>query len=637
MVPFALYFAGMTNRWTDMWRKLSEGFCLGLFLVSTLWGQAPIEIPGFAEANDSIRLRLVIDRLVKEDNALSLEDRPAAIRRTIDFCEEQNFIKGQAAGLSILHSHFSFQSQLDSAAKIKLILLDGWVPQLSCRNQLNFWTLSAANLQESADYKEALKELHRALNLADSCHYPKIDIFNGLAGVFKGIGLTDSAIVYLKNALQEAQASDPPADRLIAILCNNLSLNFDEVSEPDSAFMYARLAVKRYDYPAFRLRLSNLARKANDLSLAKSELTQAASMIEANPDLNPFKPSLFLAEGLLALVQKRWSYAEEKAKEVIALAEEAKLPFYLQGGYTLLIKAQLKEQAFMVDSLGNYMDVLRDEKVNEATLKLQTQYQSLEQKQHILELDQELKVREIDKLRTRSYLLYGGLTLILMAALIFWLVKRRQNGIKRELERLRKQAVQLQMNPHFFFNSLNSINLFIARSEKQQAQEYLVKFSRLMRLTLENSQEACIPLQKEVEFLENYLSLEQLRLKNFDFEIETEPGLEKAQIPGLLIQPLVENSLIHGFRNISYRGILKITFRVESGNIQVLITDNGQGINSVPEQGDGGQKHSSFALKILKKRLLAYLPQQAGPVFAPGIASGDNPGTQVSFQFPIIE
>src|SRR5690606_11582282 len=120
----------------------------------------------------------------------------------------------------------------------------------------------------------------------------------------------------------------------------------------------------------------------------------------------------------------------------------------------------------------------------------------------------------------------------------------------------------LQMNPHFVFNCLGSISSFIVQNGTDSAIKYLSKFSKLMRLTLEYSKESLIPIDKEIEGLQNYLELEQLRFNNmFDFSITKDPNIEDDMaIPPLLLQPFVENAIIHGLVPKKEKGNINIYF-----------------------------------------------------------------------------
>ena len=121
--------------------------------------------------------------------------------------------------------------------------------------------------------------------------------------------------------------------------------------------------------------------------------------------------------------------------------------------------------------------------------------------------------------------------------------------LQQQAAELEMQALRAQMNPHFIFNSLNSINMFILENNKLQASEYLSKFSRLVRLILQNSQETFIPLEKELEALQLYLELESLRFEQkFEYKIQIDDEVDTTvlKVPPLIIQPYAENAIWHG-------------------------------------------------------------------------------------------
>jgi hypothetical protein len=177
----------------------------------------------------------------------------------------------------------------------------------------------------------------------------------------------------------------------------------------------------------------------------------------------------------------------------------------------------------------------------------------------------------------------------LFAGFIYALFRYRLNKIrmkheivlqKHKLVELELQALRAQMNPHFIFNSLNSINLFILENNKLQASEYLSKFSRLVRLILNNSQEAFIPLEKELEALQLYLELESLRFdQGFNYNITVDDAVDSTmlKVPPLVIQPYVENAIWHGLMHKKDKGHLEIELYQQEGILFCKITDDGVG------------------------------------------------------------
>ena len=163
-------------------------------------------------------------------------------------------------------------------------------------------------------------------------------------------------------------------------------------------------------------------------------------------------------------------------------------------------------------------------------------------------------------------------------------IRRRQaekERLSHRLMELENTALQSQMNPHFIFNCLNSIQQYIFDHEALAANKYLTGFARLIRATLHNSSKTFIPLADEIGYLSTYLSLEKLRFKDkMDYCIEVDPAIDKDLfiVPPMLIQPFVENSMRHGLRHkMTGKGMIKLVFRLSDSHLQVTVEDNGIG------------------------------------------------------------
>lgn len=213
--------------------------------------------------------------------------------------------------------------------------------------------------------------------------------------------------------------------------------------------------------------------------------------------------------------------------------------------------------------------------------------------------------------------LFYGLLAIALAGVFFFSVRFFTRQIrKRELEKtavnkkfaeLEFQALQAQMNPHFVFNAMNTLQNYILKNESEQASEYLAKFARLMRLFLDASRNKFIELGNEIELLKNYIELEQARLMHsFQYQIKIEPGVEMyTKIPSVIIQPFVENAILHGLRHRNdHRGLLKLFFGIHDNTLECHIQDNGIGrhkaalINKTKEK-----QYQSQGIKIIDEKV----------------------------------
>lgn len=214
---------------------------------------------------------------------------------------------------------------------------------------------------------------------------------------------------------------------------------------------------------------------------------------------------------------------------------------------------------------------------------------------------------------------FAGCCLLLLVWLIYKVVQWRTRRIRREaaekqrelqlanqLQSLEHKALRLQMNPHFIFNALNSIQSQVGNGNDREARYYIAKFGKLMRQILNHSEHAWVHLAEELEMIENYLLIEQFcHNRQFRYELQVDAQLreEEYKIPSMIIQPFVENAIKHGFRNLKDReAVLKLDIYPDGKNIICIIADNGVGRPREAMRASAEQ-HASMALQITRKRL----------------------------------
>ena len=179
-------------------------------------------------------------------------------------------------------------------------------------------------------------------------------------------------------------------------------------------------------------------------------------------------------------------------------------------------------------------------------------------------------------------------------------------AMEKETINLRQAALNAQMNPHFIFNCLNSIQSFIVRGDTKNSSRYLAKFAQLVRETLHTSMESSIRLEEEVKMLKNYLELEKLRHENFNYKIEVDDALSRfdTELPPLLVQPIVENAILHGLVEEKTDGFVHIQYLKEGSFLVVEVKDNGIGIEAARERrGNQNTFHQSVGMNNARKRL----------------------------------
>lgn len=222
------------------------------------------------------------------------------------------------------------------------------------------------------------------------------------------------------------------------------------------------------------------------------------------------------------------------------------------------------------------------------------------------------------------------------------LSEKEKQSIEIEMNKMRLTALRAQMNPHFIFNSLNAIRAYVIAHNTRKASDYLGKFSFLIRHILQYSAKDSISLNEEIETLSLYVQLEQLRFREeFNFEVISPPGFRAShyRVPPLILQPYVENAIIHGLA--AKKGEKKLEIRIEVGNthLYISIKDNGLGRSQTREKTDyHGLKHESMAMELTNKRidLSARQKSENKNILITDLKENGSPaGTEVCIKLPV--
>lgn len=281
----------------------------------------------------------------------------------------------------------------------------------------------------------------------------------------------------------------------------------------------------------------------------------------------------------------------------------------------LLRKGDTQEGLAMMDNYKNLVDELYIKKEQELSQVARFSRNLAEQQNRItsLESDRALSKSTYELTQERNkrqqliiYSLIGGLVLLLVTGYLMYKYIKQQRLANNLLA---LKSLRSQMNPHFIFNALNSVNSFIATNDERTANKYLSDFSRLMRSVLENSEEDFIPLKKEIELLDLYTKLEHFRFQDkFDYSINVDESIdiEEFQIPPMLLQPYIENAVWHGLRYKTEKGHLNIAIQSKSINeITITISDDGIGRErSKSLKTANQQKQNSKGMNNIKKRVV---------------------------------
>ena len=277
-----------------------------------------------------------------------------------------------------------------------------------------------------------------------------------------------------------------------------------------------------------------------------------------------------------------------------------------------------------------------------------TQKNSSETRERLLELqgetlEKELKEKKILQLQSdrRFYGIIFTIIILLLGGIIV-IIMLSQNKIKQDQRdaEMTQSLLRSQMNPHFIFNAMSVIQSYIYSNTPDIASKFLVNFSRLIRLILENSHKEFIPLEVEEEILTKYLNTQKLRFENrfnFKIKIEEELRLKRVMIPPMITQPFIENAIEHGQLNTISNGLITIYMRQTNGLLDITISDNGVG-RTKANKIKKNKNHKSMAITITRERIeiLNRKYKGKGSLSIKDFNLEEKTGTQVNISLPIV-
>lgn len=293
-----------------------------------------------------------------------------------------------------------------------------------------------------------------------------------------------------------------------------------------------------------------------------------------------------------------------------------------------------KEALLLYDQFFNSFDSLI---AKDSSLVDNKIFEATEEKIKQLEKEKLLKDELISRKNKFNYMLIALLGIVLLSLL---LIAKALYSIKAKNKKIALQSLRREMNPHFIFNSLNSVNQFISQNKELEANKYLTSYSTLMRNIMENSNNDFVSLTNEIEQLKKYLDLEHLRFNDkFDYKIFVDENLDTdaVLVPNMILQPHLENAIWHGLRYKNEKGILNVNFLIKNDKIEVVINDNGIGLSRSQELKTQNQKiHESRGIKNIKERITLLNDLYKTQIHFDIKEKENEMGTQVIVSFPLL-
>ena len=506
------------------------------------------------------------------------------------------------------------------------------------------------------------------------------DCYHGIAGYYYFLGDYDKTIEYYLRAREVYKSFDPfgyatdgagigntyllwgnleKAEEYLASGLNEF-LQIDDINT--IVFCYnilGDLYVKRHDYKRalqyyfqekkYWFKLSSQFIAINMVSIAAvhlqmNDLDSAYIYLRMADKLRQSeKLPMLSSHGPLELDYYNYKYFAATGNHDIALKclEAALREAQLYKHFPLVLKYTKELHAYLLkkgDSLQSMRYLMQYQTIQDSlnAMNAQERIAAYEIEQHELSQENEIEQLQIQKSTQRNYYLIGGAFLLLMVAagLSRLRYKRKRDKeqltieFKKQLAQMETKALRAQMNPHFIFNSLNSINSLVLDRKHQIASDYLIKFSKLIRLILDNSRSELISLEKELETLKLYVLLESARFDNkfkCIYQVAEDVQTNSIMIPPMLLQPFVENAIWHGLMQKEGEGTITIEMKLSNQQaamsseqlamnnkqlaisrdqlLRITITDDGIGREKAGELNSKSATHKSHGMKVTSQRI----------------------------------
>ncbi|MDT0605640.1 tetratricopeptide repeat-containing sensor histidine kinase [Croceitalea rosinachiae] len=494
----------------------------------------------------------------------------------------------------------------------------------------------------SKNFKEAEEIFQPLLDVKKMVPYQKIELYEGLGDIYKGLGNLEKSLSFYREGLKVAEKNQVSpkvidlnskvADAFAASNRNieaqdyyNNSLSLSKKQTPQRAIQESEKVAdfynqgNRYD-DEIQLRKETLKELKQLPSKIPGEQKGVVSADSITSQRVNYKiANAYISQDKLteAIPFLERSIVEADKEDDLVVQKDAtrKLSevYRYQGDFEKAFE-NYQKYGTIVDSLytRKEQEISRLARLNRDITSKQNRISSLEQERELSQSKYSLAVTEQqlfeENNKRQKWLIYSLLFGMLLLGLAAFFYYRSNNQQKLANNLLALKSLRTQMNPHFIFNALNSVNNYISKSDERSANRFLSEFSVLMRTVLENSEEDFIPLTKELELLELYVKLEHSRFPDkFDYEVNIDDKVDVSafEIPPMLLQPYIENSIWHGLRYKEEKGFLKIVVKqLTSDLLQIEIRDNGIGRKKSTELKTKNQmKQRSKGMNNIKKRI----------------------------------
>lgn len=490
---------------------------------------------------------------------------------------------------------------------------------------------------QQAIYDKAIANYTKALSIAERLKNNKNIVIgkNNLGNLYVRTNQPQKALPFFKEADSILVQSGQEYSQNRAAILTNIGGLYSSIKKHKEAIEYHKKTLELCE----KLKISfGIAIATNNIGEEYVRLQdyktafgylKKSQIISEKEGFDNFLGQIYKNIGIILWHQNKQQEAFNYLQKAIIISEKT-------NEQNMIIETLEIQQQFYAESndfRNAYLTGLKLKKVNlsvigiekqKAISEINTKYETEKKQNHIISLQKDNKITSLENKRQKSIVLSLSVFIISLLILGYFIfnrfkIKKQNELLKLQLQEAEKtilaekkasrselKALKSQMNPHFFFNALNTIQSYIATNETEEATDYLNKFSKLTRMILEMTDKDWITIDEEIVMQTLYLNLQKTRLSDFEFNIFIKSTtIRNATIPTMLLQPYIENAVIHGLAHKLGKRNLWVNFEINNQNqLEITIKDNGIGLTKANEINQkNANKNTSFATKATLERL----------------------------------
>lgn len=593
-----------------------------LFFTSSNYGQEITE--NFKNSVDSL-IRVTPETYSEMDKVLRPFRKDTLLMRYFNTkARQNNYLDGQAYALNQIGRTYRSISEFSKALISFQKALE--VSRKSENIEFQVYSLNMISVvfRRTDAIKSALDYSQEALELAETVKNPSVGLkrsinvsLNSIGNIYQILEQYDLAIEKFKQSMRLEKELENKLG--LAINHQNIGECYEAQGKLEEALdNFQKSLAYNIDIDSDKGKIIcnySIAHVYVHLGKMQEALKLLNSALVAAKPLGDQKiiSSIFINLGWTYIQLNKYDLAENNLTEGLRIAQQYNLPAEIAESNKFLSELWIKKDDFK-KGMAFYKEAKKYEEQITNNLNLRyvndmiLRYESEKRASQLETLAKENETVRLKLRKNRTMLLISGIGLALLAGILYILYRQYQLNNEKKLLTLEQTMLRSQMNPHFLFNSLNSIKLYIINNEKKNAVHYLNKFSKLVRKILEASSQREIPLAEELETVELYMNIENIRFSNeINFKIKVDETLDvhTIRIPSLILQPFLENALWHGLSSKDgEKNIVLEVMKAQEGFIKISIIDDGVGRDAAEKIKQGKVlKRKSVGIDITKERL----------------------------------